>query len=96
MKRTRKRVLRVQSRRPKSARRGFYDLKKNCLDPILKKNYKNDKTLIQNKQLVDLKQHLHLLADDLQLRTPSPHKRLNEMETKIISKLVEKYKEDYV
>ncbi|CDJ51704.1 hypothetical protein, conserved [Eimeria brunetti] len=96
MKKTRKANYRPVSRRPKSSRGRFYDLKKNQKDSILKLKWNNNKTVLQNFENINLRDFENQLADDEALSKKNPEKSLNEMDTKIVAKLIEKHKDDYV
>lgn len=96
MKRTRKAARRAVSRRPKRARREYFDAKRNMRDPILREKWNNRKSPQANFANISIGEFEGQLADDEELKKKTPEKKLNEMETKIISKLIEKHQDDYV
>ncbi|KAL8269457.1 hypothetical protein Esti_006617 [Eimeria stiedai] len=95
MKRTRKAARRAVSRRPKGGRTEYYDTRRNLHDPILRAKWNNRKSPQANFASFSLADFEHKLANDEALKAKTPEKTLNEMETKIISKLVAKHKTDY-
>lgn len=95
MKRTRKAARRAVSRRPKRARREYFDVKRNMRDRVLREKWNNRKSPQANFAMFSIGDFEDQLADDDQLQIKTPEKKLNEMETKIISKLIEKHKDDY-
>ncbi|XP_026191065.1 uncharacterized protein LOC34621870 [Cyclospora cayetanensis] len=95
MKRTRKTQYRPTTRRPKRARRGYVDVKRNLADKILREKWINSKSPAANLKRFTIGEFEDQLADDADLMMKTPEKKLNEMETKIISKLIEKYQDDY-
>ncbi|KAL8435719.1 hypothetical protein Efla_005257 [Eimeria flavescens] len=95
MKKTRKAARRAVSRRPKRARRQYFDTKRNLQDPILRAKWNNRKSPQANLAAFSVGDFEDKLADDEELKQKTPEKKLNEMETKIIHNLIQKHKDDY-
>ena len=75
MKKTRRASYRPVSRRPKSARTGYYDVKRNQRDKILRNKWQNNKSVLFNLNNINLKEYEDELADDELLKQITPEKR---------------------
>lgn len=74
MKRTRRSTYRAVSRRPKTARRQFFDTKKNLKDPLLRARWNNKLSPQANLSNLQIGDFVQQLADDELLKVKTPEK----------------------
>lgn len=75
MKRTRKAARRAVSRRPKRARRKYFDTKRNLHDPVLRAKWNNCKSPQANFANFSIGEFEDQLADDEELKKKTPEKK---------------------